>query len=177
MNLRLSTYSASSFDRGASRWKEALWIVVKCLFFLPAWPLPSGFRVALLRMFGARVGKRVVLRSRVNITYPWRVSIGDDVWIGEEALLLSLASISIGSNSCISQRAFLCTGSHRFTSETFDLVTRPISVGEGCWIAAQSIVLPGVVFGDASMCQAGSVVMENVPPNTVVGGNPARGVH
>jgi hypothetical protein len=88
--IRLRDYDNSDFDRGASGLKEGLWMLVKCAFFLSSWPWPSALRVALLRAFGARVGERVVVRSRVNITFPWRLTIGDDVWIGEEVLLLTL---------------------------------------------------------------------------------------
>ena len=110
-----------------------------------------------LRIFGAKVGRGVVIRSRVNITFPWRFSCGDHVWIGDEVLILSLAPVCLGSNVCISQRAFLCTGSHRFSRETFDLVTRPITIGDGCWIAAQAFVGPGVELPPGTLVKAGEV--------------------
>jgi len=172
--MDLGHYSAKDFDRGASRIKEALWILTKCLFFLPPLPLFSSVRASLLRLFGARVGKGLVIRSQVNISFPWRLEIGDHVWIGEESLLLTLAPIRIGSNVCISQRAFLCTGSHSFYQETFDLQTKPIVVHDGSWIAAQAFIGPGVEIGPGSVVAAGSVVMENVPPNCLVRGNPAQ---
>jgi putative colanic acid biosynthesis acetyltransferase WcaF len=171
--MQLKNFNNSGFDRGVSLWREVAWLVVKALFFLNAWPWPSGWRVALLRAFGARIGERVVVRGRVNVSFPWRLSVGDDVWIGEEALLLTLAQITIESDVCISQRAFLCTGSHDFRSENFDLITRPITVRRRSWIAAQSFVAPGVEIGEGSMVCAGSVVLENVPPGTMVRGNPA----
>lgn len=174
MPIDLANYMTGDFDRGAPRWKEIFWVGVKCLFFLPGWPWPSWWRVALLRTFGARVGRGVVIRSQVNISFPWRLTLGDHVWIGEEANLLTLAPISIGSHCCVSQRAFLCTGSHRFARDTFDLVTLPITIGDSCWIAAGAIVLPGVTFGPAAMCKAGSVVASDVPAGAICGGNPAR---
>ena len=174
--MKLRTFAAHGFDRGAPSWKEALWIVVKCLFFLNPWPLPSAVRVAMLRAFGARIGERVVIRSRVNVTFPWRLTLGDDVWIGEEALLLTLAPIVIESDVCISQRAFLCTGSHDFRAEDFKLITKPISVRRGSWIAAQAFIAPGVEIGAGSMVSAGSVVLDSVPPGSIVRGNPAGAV-
>ncbi len=155
---------------------EACWFLVKILFFLNPWPWPSAVRVALLRFFGAKVGDRVVVRSGVNVSFPWRLSVGDDVWIGEEVLLLSLAEIVIERSVCISQRAFLCTGSHRFHQPGFDLVTKPIVVRAGSWIAAQAFIAPGVEIAAGSMVCAGSVVIENVAAGTVVRGNPARPV-
>lgn len=141
---------------------------------MPSFPIPSKLRVALLHCFGAEIGRGVVIRSKVNIAFPWRLSIGDHVWIGEEVILLTLAPVRIGSNCCISQRAFLCTGSHDFSKPSFDLITKPIVIEDGCWIAANSIVLPGVTFRAGSMCAAGSVVVKDVESGDIVGGNPAR---
>ena len=172
--LDLSIYATAGFDRGAPRWKEALWILVKSTMFFTSLPIPSAIRVALLRAFGARVGKGVVVRSRVNITFPWRIEIGDFVWLGEEVLILSLARVCVGSNVCISQRAFLCTGSHAYWQNDFALITRPITVGSGSWIAAQAFLGPGVDIGDGVVVSAGSVVTNDVPSDTLVQGNPAR---
>ncbi len=141
--IRLDNYSPGDFDRGAPRWKEGLWWVVRSLLFAPWFPVPSAVKVAALRAFGAQVGRGVVIRSRVNITFPWRLEIGDHVWIGDEVLILSLAAVRLGSNVCVSQRAFLCTGSHDFGKESFDLITRPIVIGDGCWIGAGAFVGPG----------------------------------
>jgi putative colanic acid biosynthesis acetyltransferase WcaF len=170
--IQLRDYDNSDFDRGAPRWMEALWVAVKVVFFLNPIPWPSRLRVALLRLFGARIGNRVVIRSGVHITFPWCVEIGDDVWLGDEVLLLSLATIVIENDVCISQRAFLCTGSHDFRTKTFNLVTRPITVRKGCWIAAQAFVGPGVEIGSESLVSAGSVVLDSIPPRSLVRGNP-----
>jgi putative colanic acid biosynthesis acetyltransferase WcaF len=170
--IQLREFDNSGFDRGVPRWKEAVWLVVKTLFFLNSIPWPSGLRVALLRLFGAEIGARVVIRSGVNITFPWRVNIGNDVWLGEDALLLSLAPITIENDVCISHRVFLCTGSHDFRKRSFDLVTRPIAVRTGSWIAAQAFVAPGVEIGPESLVSAGSVVLETAPPRSIIRGNP-----
>ena len=172
--MQLKGYTVGDFDRGAPRWKEALWIVVKWAFFLTAFPWPSALRVALLRFFGAKIGSRVVVRANVNVSYPWRLTLGDDVWLGEEVMILSLAPVVIESSVCISQRAFLCTGTHDFRSEKFSLVVKPITVRGGSWIAAQAFIAPGVEIGAGCMVCAGSVVMENVPPKCIVRGNPAQ---
>jgi putative colanic acid biosynthesis acetyltransferase WcaF len=120
------------------------------------------------------VGRGVVIRSRVNITFPWRFECGDNVWIGDEVYILSLAMVTIRSNVCLSQRAFLCTGSHDFRKETFDLITKPITVEDGCWIAAGAFVGPGVNIGGGSVVAAGAVVIKDVAAGTLLGGNPAR---
>jgi putative colanic acid biosynthesis acetyltransferase WcaF len=172
--IDLSKFNNSDFSRGAPAWKEAAWWVVRSLLFAPWFPVPSPFKVAVLRFFGAKIGVGVVIRSRVNITFPWKLEIGDHVWIGDEVLILSLERVVIGSNVCISQRAFLCTGSHDFAKETFDLITRPITIGDGCWIGAQAFVGPGVTMNPNSRCLAGAVVVKNVAEGTTVGGVPAR---
>ena len=171
--MRLDTYDNSDFDRGASRPVEALWVLSKALFFLNPLPWPSAVRVSLLRLFGARIGRGVVIRSGVNITFPWRVTIGDHVWIGEEVLILSLAPVTIGSHVCISQRAFLCTGSHDWRRATFDLQTGPITVEDQAWISAQAFIGLGTRIGYGSVVCAGSVVMKSVPTDSMVRGNPA----
>jgi putative colanic acid biosynthesis acetyltransferase WcaF len=171
--IDLSGYTTGGFQRGASRLKEAAWWAVRGLFFLTPVPWPSAMRAGLLRLFGARIGEGVVIRSQVNITFPWRFAAGDHVWLGEEVLILSLAPVEIESNCCISQRAFLCTGSHDFTSPAFTLRTEPITIHEGSWVAASAFVAPGVRVGPGSMVAAGSVVLKDVPPRVIVAGNPA----
>ena len=155
--LDLAKFDNASFDRGASRGKEVLWWLCRSVFFAPWIPVPSAVKVAVLRAFGAKVGKGVVIRSRVNITFPWKLELGDHVWLGDEVMILSLERVVIGSNVCVSQRAFLCTGSHDFSKETFDLITRPIVVGDGCWIAAQAFVGPGAELPPGTMVKAGEV--------------------
>lgn len=135
--------------------------------------MPSSVRVFWLRCFGAEIGERVVIRAGVNVHFPWRLKLGNDVWLGEEVMILSLDRVIIDSNVCVSQRAFLCTGSHDFKKGTFDLITRPIHVEEGSWIAAQSFIGPGVVVGKGAVVTAGSVVLRSVPAGGKVCGNPA----
>ncbi len=155
--MDLSKFNNATFHRGAPAWKEALWWCCRSLCFAPWFPIPSPVKVAVLRLFGAKIGVSVVIRSRVNITFPWKLELGDHVWIGDEVLILSLDRVTIGSHVCISQRAFLCTGSHDFRKESFDLITRPIVIGDGCWVAACAFIGPGAEIPSGTMVKAGEV--------------------
>jgi putative colanic acid biosynthesis acetyltransferase WcaF len=172
MNLRY--YTAAGFDRGAPAWREMLWTLCRCLFFVTPVPYPSAIKVALLRFFGAKIGERVVIRSLVNISFPWRLEIGDDVWIGDGAWILSLARVTLESNVCLSQRCYLCSGTHDYRKATFDLITKPIRIRTGSWIAAGAFIGPGVEVGPNAVVSAGSVTTKNVDPHTIVRGNPAE---
>ena len=156
--IRLDQFSIGDFDRGASRVKELTWMCVKAFVLQFHFPLPSSFRAFVLRCFGAKVGKGVVIRSGVNITYPWKLTLGDHCWIGEDVLILSLAHVTIGEHCCISQRVFLCTGSHDFSKTTFDLIARPIVIEPSCWIAACAFVGPGSIVPAGTMIKANATV-------------------
>jgi putative colanic acid biosynthesis acetyltransferase WcaF len=171
--MRLDLYDNSSFDRGASKLTEALWILCKCVFFLNPFPWPSSLRVRLLRLFGSKIGRGVVIRSGVNVTFPWRFTTGDHVWIGDEVLILTLAPVTIGSQVCISQRAYLCTGSHDWRRETFDLQTRSIVVEDSVWISSQAFIGPGLRIGNDSVIAAGAIVTKSIPSHSLAKGNPA----
>src|ERR1019366_4208139 len=143
----LSTFFTGDFNRGASRFKELRWLVVSQLLFQLCPLKLSALKATVLRWFGASVGRGVVIKPEVKITFPWKLTLGDHVWLGEECWLLNLAAISIEENACISQRAFLCTGNHDYTSPVFELITKPIQVERGAWIGAAAFVGPGVTVG------------------------------
>jgi len=172
----LSKFNNDAFTRGAPAWKELLWRMVQQGFFNLEWIKAFGLKCWLLRSFGAKLETGVVVKSKAKITFPWKLSVGANSWIGEEAWLLNLDRIMIGSNVCISQRAFLCTGSHDWAKESFDLVTKPIIIEDGAWICADVFIGPGVTVGENSVVTAGSVVNKDLPPNVVCSGNPCVAV-
>ena len=149
----MSIYDNSDFDRGASLWKEAVWYLARWIFFQTSLPWPSGLRVALLRLFGAKRG--VVVRANVNISFPWRLRIGDHVWIAEDVGILSLAPVTIESNVCINQRAYLCTGSHDFRREDFKLRVHPITIRTGVGSRQLLLSAPASRSERARLCPRG----------------------
>lgn len=168
----LGAYVPTGFARGRSALAEALWIVVQAMFVSSALP-GSAHRRLLLRLFGARIGKRVVLKPGVRVKFPWRLSIGDNSWIGEHAWIDNLAQVRIGANCCISQGAYLCTGSHDWSAQGFDLITRAITIEPGAWIAARAVVGPGVTAGRGAVLGLASSATRDLEPWTVYAGVPA----
>jgi len=168
----LSSFTNNEFEPGAFL-KRIIWYILSVLIFKSTWPWPSRYKVAVLRFFGANVGEGVVLKPSVSIKYPWFLSIGDNVWIGEKVWIDNLVEVQIASNTCISQGAMLLTGNHNFTKSTFDLMARPIYLEKGVWIGAQSIVCPGVTCFTHAVLSVGSVATKDLDPYCIYSGNPA----
>jgi putative colanic acid biosynthesis acetyltransferase WcaF len=164
--------SSIGLERGAGKLKEVSWYLVKVMFFLSALPYPNGLKCVLLRLFGAKVGSGVIIKPRVNIHFPWKLKIGNDVWIGEEVFLLNFEQLTVGNNVCISQRAFLCGGNHDFRIPEMPYRNGMITLMDGVWIGASVFVSPGVTVGTDSVVTAGSVVTGNLLPNGIYKGNP-----
>lgn len=149
------------------------WYFVNLIFFqtylFPSYPL----KVFFLRFFGAKVSNSVVIKPNVNIKYPWRLSLGNHCWIGEGVWIDNLANVYIGNNVCISQGAILLTGNHDYTKTTFDFFCSDIVIEDGVWIAAKSIVCPGVRCETHSVLSVGSVATSNLSSFGIFQGNPA----
>jgi putative colanic acid biosynthesis acetyltransferase WcaF len=151
-------------------------MIINRLLFLTWFPWPSGAKVGVLRLFGATVGRGVVLKNRINVKYPWNIQIGDHAWIGEGVWIDSLAMVTIGSNCCLSQGAMIETGNHDWTRTTFDLVVKPVIVEDGAWAAVKSLLLPGSRLASHAILAAGSVLSGDTEPYGIYVGVPARKV-
>ena len=169
----LADYDPHQYDPGASVLKRACWYIVNALVF-HSWLFPcSRVKVSLLRLFGAKIGNGVVIKPRVNIKHPWRLVVGDNVWIGEGAWIDNLVKVEIGSDVCISQEALLLTGSHDYTDRTFRLILGEIHMEDGVWIAASVVVCPGVRCARNAVITVGSVLRKDAEAGGVYSGNPA----
>ncbi len=133
-------------------------------------------RVFLLRAFGASIGRSVVIKPGVRVKFPWRLEIGDYCWIGEDVWIDNLARVTINANCCLSQGSYLCTGSHDWTDPAFSLIMRPITIAEGVWLCAKSVVGPGVSIDAGAVLGLGAVATNDLDANTIYQGVPAVAV-
>ncbi len=172
MKSDLSKFNNSWYHPGRNGLIRALWFLINACFFRSFFPV-NGIKLLLLRLFGAKIGQSVVVKPRVSIKYPWKLSIGDNSWIGEEVWIDNLAEVTIASNCCVSQGAMLLTGNHNYKKESFDLMIGEINLEEGVWVGAKSIVCPGVRMKNHSVLSVGSVLSSDTEAFGIYRGNPA----
>jgi len=170
----LGTYCNREYDPGGGSLVRTLWYYVSLLVFESGWLPFNGLKVWLLRRFGAKLGTGMRIKPHVRIKYPWRLSAGDHCWIGQEVWIDNLADVELGSHVCLSQRVYLCTGSHDHRSAGFELITGPIRIENGAWLGAGCLIVCGITVAANALVAGGSVVTKDVPPATIVGGNPAK---
>ena len=172
--IDLSRFFVPKEFRGRSKWVVQLWWIAQDWLFRPSPQFMYGWRRFLWRLFGAEVGRDVLIRPTARVTFPWNVTVGDNSWIGDYAELYSLAPIQIGRNSIVSQRAYLCAGTHDYSKVDFPLVAKPIRIEDEVWIAAGAFIFPGVTIGKGSIVAAASLVLQDMPGATICAGHPAR---
>jgi putative colanic acid biosynthesis acetyltransferase WcaF len=171
--LDLSTYSHSfSLKNKISR---LLWNIISLIVFRPfGTRLFKKWRVLVLKCFGAKIEWSSHIYASVKIWAPWNLEIGANSSLGPNVDCYNQGKISIGTNTVISQKTYLCASSHDYTKTDFPLILKPITIGSGVWIAADAFIGPGVRIEDNAIIAARSVVNKEVEKNTVVGGNPAK---
>jgi len=160
--------------RGRNAFVVQLWWLVQSLFFRTSPQICYGWRRFLLRLFGAKIGKKVIIRPSVQITYPWKVSIGDFSWIGDDVVLYSLGEIEIGENVVVSQKSYLCTGSHDYLKNDFPIFAKKITIKDECWLATDVFVSPGITIEKGTVIGARSSVYKSLPAYKVCIGNPVK---
>jgi putative colanic acid biosynthesis acetyltransferase WcaF len=148
-------------------------MVVSRMFFLTHFPWPFSMKSVVLRLFGATVGKGLVIKPHVNIKYPWNLEIGDHTWIGEGVWIDSLGKIKLGNNVCLSQGAMIETGNHDWSDTAFGLIVADVIVEDGAWAAVRSVLLPGSRLTTHCVLGAGAVLSGVTEPFSIYSGNPA----
>ena len=152
---------------------RVLWALAQPLFRFSPRPL-FGWRRFLLRLFGAKIGRNTNIYPSTRIYLPWNLIIGEQASIGEWALIYNLGPVVIGDQATVSHRAHLCAGTHDYSDPTLPLLRIGIEIGARAWICADAFVGPGRRVGEGAVVGGAAVVVTDIPPWTVVGGNPAR---
>ena len=174
VNQDLNSFKLPPNFRGRNAFTVQLWWLVQSVLFKTSPQFLYGWRNFLLRLFGAKIGKKVIIRPSVKVTYPWKLSIGDYSWIGDDVALYTLGNIEIGDNVVISQRSYLCTGSHNYLQEDFPIYQKPIKICDQVWIATDVFIAPGITIEEGSVIAARSSVFKNIPSNKICAGSPVK---
>ena len=172
LTVDLSKFDIGTYNAG-NKWKDILWYPFNYLVFNSSIPWPSSLKASLLRLFGAQVGKGLIIKPRVIIKSPRRLSIGDHCWIGESVWIDNLEDVKIGNHVCLSQGAMLLTGNHDYNKIDFPYRLGSIHLEDGVWIGAKSVVCPGVNCLSHAILTVNSVATRQLEARKIYAGNPA----
>ena len=173
MPVDLSQPDLRGYRPGRSFPVRALWLVVEALVLRNPLLTSYALKRATLRLFGAEIGRNVLIKPSVAVKYPWHLSVGESSWIGERAWLDTIVPVRIGANVCVSQGAYLCTGNHDWSDPRMGLDAREIVLEDGSWVGAFARVGPGVTVGREAVVALGAVLVSDAEPRGVYAGNPA----
>lgn len=172
--VNLSSFTTGNFSKGAGTLKQTLWYFINALFIRASWNPFMRIKIFFLKVFGAKIGKGLVIKNNVNIKFPWKLTLGNNVWLGENAWIDNLDEVKIGNNVCISQGALLLTGNHDYTLSTFNYRNGPITIEDGAWIGAKTVVCPGIKVKSHAILTVGSIATKNLEAYGIYQGNPAQ---
>ncbi|MDX1760557.1 MAG: putative colanic acid biosynthesis acetyltransferase [Christiangramia sp.] len=168
----------SSYKNSLSRKNQIARFLFTIIWAVAARPLPRSvgrkWKIFILRRFGAKIHGTANIYSSVRIYMPWNLEMGPFSCLAPEVDCYNVAKVSIGANSTISQKAYLCAASHDISKSTNPLITAPIVIKEQSWIGASTYIGMGVTIGEGAVVGATASVYKNVEPWTIVGGNPAK---
>ncbi len=175
IQVHLDNYDpGSDYTPGASLLQQLLWYFVGSPLVCSSWLPIASVKVWVLRWFGAKIGRGVNIKPGVRVKFPWRLTVGDYSWLGEDLWIDNVASVVIEDNVCLSQGVYLCTGNHDWSRSTFDLRLGPIHLQSSSWVAAGAIIGPGVTLGSGAILTLGSVTTQSLDAWTIYSGNPAQ---
>jgi putative colanic acid biosynthesis acetyltransferase WcaF len=153
--------------------RYALWLLTSNIFFLTNIPYPNKFKVLILKLFGGEIGNKVVIKPWVKIKFPWMLTLGNSVWLGESVWIDNISNVKIGNNVCLSQGALLITGNHNYSSKKFELNSKPIIIDDGVWVCAKTIVVGGVTINSHAVLAINSMASCDLESYSIYSGNPA----
>lgn len=156
------------------RLRRLAWGIARKLLYRPTPIAWHGWRARVLRAFGARIEGNVYPYPDIAVWAPWNLQMAPESCLGPGVICYNVAMVSLGYGVTVSQRSHLCTASHDFDDPGFPLIGAPIAIGDGAWVASEAFLGPGVTVGERAVILARSVVVRDVSPSAVVGGNPAR---
>jgi putative colanic acid biosynthesis acetyltransferase WcaF len=174
MAVDLGATSSRDYEPGRSFAVRAVWLLLRATIFSNEIVTSYGLKRSLLRLFGADVGKRVLIKPGVHVKYPWRLRVGDNCWLGERCWIDNMEDVTLGDNVVVSQGAYLCTGNHDWSDPGMGLTPQPIVVEDGAWIGAFARVAPGRRVGRESILVLGAVALTDTEPYGIYAGNPAE---
>lgn len=173
MKTDLSKFNTGDYHPGAGKIKVLLWYFFNYYLFNGAFPWPYSLKIFILRSFGAKIGHGLIIKPKVRIKNPWRLTIGDHCWIGESVWIDNLEDVVIGSHVSVSQGAMLLTGNHDYTRIDFPYRLGKIVLEDGVWIGARSVVCPGVICKANAILTVNSVATKHLGESGIYAGNPA----
>lgn len=172
----LSLFRMPTGFRGRSALLVQIWWIVQATLFRMSPQILYGWRNFLLRAFGAKIGRGVRIRSTTRVTYPWKLRIGDFVWVGDDCVFYNLGEIELGSHIAIAHDVYLCTGLHDYRTVSFPIGQKPIRIEDEVWIPNDVFIGPGVTVGKGSIVGARSTVLSDLPGGMICYGNPAKAI-
>ncbi|MBE9490588.1 MAG: colanic acid biosynthesis acetyltransferase WcaF [Bacteroidetes bacterium] len=171
---KLDQFKLPNGFRGRSALVVQLWWLVQSTLFSMSPQFMFGWRRFLLKLFGMQIGKAVLIRPTVRVTYPWKVKVGDRVWIGDHVELYSLGEIEIGNDVVISQKSYLCAATHDYTKSSFGIIDKKITIKDQVWLATDVFVAPGITIGQGALIGARSSVFSDMPEGMICVGSPTK---
>ncbi len=168
----LSAFRLPPGFRGRSSWQVQLWWLVAATLFRGSPQFLYGFRRWLLRCFGARIGHGVIIRPSARITYPWKLTIGDHAWVGDDVVLYTLGEIDIEHDVVVSQGSYICAADHDYLAVDFTIRARSVRICREAWVASRVFVGPGVTIGEGAVIGACSSVFTDMPARMICLGTP-----
>lgn len=164
--------SVVKFSHFSSRYIPAVKFYIANHFFMkiPSYRLRHWF---LKRACQMRIGQGTSIHMGCFITGT-HIEIGEHSVINRGVYLDGRAGVRIGNNVNVSHQVLIQSLSHDPQSPHFNCEVKPVTIEDYVWLGARALILPGVTIGEGAVVGAGAVVSKDVPPYSIVVGNPAR---